>query len=119
MPVKNLQLWPKMLSASQIAAFFNYQYIWKRSDDCLDFLLGDNHKRKAALKLPPLVACGQFYLLVNQIAAFFDQYLWKEPIDILDFLLGDNHQRKAASETTTFGCMWTVLPLDQSDCWIL
>ena len=31
------QLWPKMLSADQIAAFFDHQYLWKGSINLLGF----------------------------------------------------------------------------------
>ena len=31
-----------MLSFSQIAKFFDHQYLWKESDDILDFLHGDS-----------------------------------------------------------------------------
>ena len=56
-------------------------------------------------------------LSTNQITVFFDrQYLWKESIDILYFLHGNNHQGNLASETTTFGWVWPVVPLIQSDC---
>ena len=38
--------------------------------------------RSQHLRLPILVGCGQFCLLSNQIAGFFDrQYLWKESSD--------------------------------------
>ena len=56
-------------------------------------------------------------LSTNQIAGFFDQqYIRKESIDIVDFLHEDNHQGTAASKTATFGSMWLVKPLIQSDC---
>ena len=32
-----LQLWPRMLSANQIAVFFDDQSLWKGSIDLLDF----------------------------------------------------------------------------------
>ena len=37
-----------MLSANQIAVFFDHQYLWKESIDLLVFLHGDNHQRKIA-----------------------------------------------------------------------
>ena len=59
-------------------------------------------------------------LPTNQNAVFFDhQYLWKYSIDTLDFLHGDNHKQKEGFEITTFGRMWPVVPLIQSDCRIL
>ena len=55
-------------------------------------------------------------LLTNKIAVFFDhQYLWKESIDTFDFMHGDNNQGKIGSEITTFGLVWPVVPLIQSD----
>ena len=42
-----------------------------------------------------------------------------ERINHLDFLRGDKHQRKAVFETTTFGWVWPVVPLIQSDYRIL
>ena len=45
---------------------------------------------------------------------FFDyQYLWKQRS--LFFLHGYNHQPKKGSKTVSFGCVWPVLPLVQSD----
>ena len=38
---------------------------------------------------------------------------------MLDFLHGDDYQEMVASEATTFGWMWPVVPLVQSDCYIL
>ena len=35
---------PEMFSANQIAVFFDYQCLWKKSVDLLDFLYGDNHQ---------------------------------------------------------------------------
>ena len=32
-----LHLWPKMLSANQIAVFFDDQYLWKESSDIIVF----------------------------------------------------------------------------------
>ena len=52
---KNLILqWPKMLSANQIAVFFDHQYLWKKLIGFLDFLPEDNH-----LRLLLFVGCGQ------------------------------------------------------------
>ena len=70
-PKNLLQLWPKMLSAQQVAFTFDHEYLWKKS------------------------------------------------INILGFLNRDSHQREIASEITTFGCVRPVVPLFQSDCWIL
>ena len=58
--------------------------------------------------------------LSNQIAVLFDQLdLWKESVGILDFSREDNHQGKMPSEVTTFGEVWSLLYLIQSDCRIL
>ena len=55
----------------------------------------------------------------NQIAVvFYHQYLWKESSDLLDFLHGDI-KRNIASEFSTFGWLWPVVPVIQSDCRIL
>ena len=43
-----LSWWPKMLSASQIAVFFDHQYLWKESSDVLNFLHVDKYHRKVA-----------------------------------------------------------------------
>ena len=40
-------------------------------------------------------------------------------MDTLDFLLGNNHQCKEGSETITFGWVWPVVPLVQTDRRIL
>ena len=70
--------------------------------------------KNLALQLWPRV------LSANQIAVFFDhQCLLKESIDLLDFLHGDNYQENVAFETTSFGWVWLVVPLIQSDCRIL
>ena len=37
-----LQLWPKMLSISQIAVFFHHQYLWTESNNSH----GDDHQGK-------------------------------------------------------------------------
>ena len=56
-------------------------------------------------------------LSIKQIAWFSDcQYLWKESTDLMYFLHEDYHQRKVTSETTTFGWVWPVVLLLQSDC---
>ena len=60
--------------------------------------------------------CDQLYFSSSQTAGFFDhQYLWKESINILDFL----HQKEVAPGTTTFGWVWAIVPLIQSDRSIL
>ena len=46
-----LQLWSKMISANQIAVFFDRQYLWKELMDLLDFWHGDNHKRKVIKRI--------------------------------------------------------------------
>ena len=56
------QLWPKMLSSSQIAIFFDHQYLSKESIDTLDFLHGDNHQYKVGSETTNLVGCGQLCL---------------------------------------------------------
>ena len=35
---------------SQIARFFDYQYLWKKSVDTLDFLHGDSHQGKVGFE---------------------------------------------------------------------
>ena len=35
-----------MLLPNKIARFFDYQYLWKESNDILGFLHGDSHHRK-------------------------------------------------------------------------
>ena len=59
-------------------------------------------------------------LSTNQTPGFLDsEYLWKESIDVLGFLHGACHQGKVAYETTTFGWVWPVKSLAQSDFRIL
>ena len=70
-----LQFWTKMLTTNQIRLQYSLiiNYLWKESSDILDFLDGDNHKRKVELETTT------FWLGANQIAGFFDhQCLWKE-----------------------------------------
>ena len=43
-----LQLWLKMISTSQIAVFFDHQYLWKESIDLLNFVHGHSHQVKVA-----------------------------------------------------------------------
>ena len=58
-------------------------------------------------------------LSTNQSTVFFDyEYLWKKSPDTLDILHGDNLQGKEGSKATTFGCVWTSVPLTQEDCTI-
>ena len=47
------------------------------------------------------------------------KYLRKKSIDILDFVLVNNHQRDAESKTTTYGWVWSVVPLAQAGCRVL
>ena len=42
------QFWTKMLTANQIAVFFDHQYLWKDLMNLLDFLHEDNDQRKVA-----------------------------------------------------------------------
>ena len=50
---------------------------------------------------------------------FDHQYPRKELVSTVDFLHGDNHQERVGSETATFGWVWPVVSLVQSDCRIL
>ena len=94
-----------MLSANQIATFFDYQYIPGRNHATSSiFCMGMMIKEKDQLRLPLLVLCVQLHLLPSQTAGIFDhQYLQKKSISILDFLHRDNPQRKIKYETTSFG----------------
>ena len=62
---------------------------------------------------------GSSFMAWNALNESHYQYLLKESIDILDFLHGDNHKKVVTSETTSFGWVWPVLILVQSDCKIL
>ena len=47
-----------MLSSSQIVKFFDHQYLWKGSDNVLDFLPGD---RQQWMEIVLTVGFGQAY----------------------------------------------------------
>ena len=88
-----------MLSAFQIALFFDHQCLWKLSINLLDFLHGDRHQRKIAYEIATVGWVWSAVLLLNQITRFFyHQYLWNELIS-QNFLHGDNHYGKVACET--------------------
>ena len=50
---------------------------------------------------------------------FYHQYTWKKSSGILVLMLEVSHQRGITPETITFGWMWLVVPLVESDCTIL
>ena len=109
-----------MLSANQIEAFFNHQYLRKESSDLLDFLHGNNHHRKVAYEATTFGWVCPVLLRASQVPAFFDhQYLWKQLIAILDFFHRDNHHRKVAYEAATFAWVCPALPRSWADCCIL
>ena len=122
--------WPKMLSANQVAVFFDHQYLWKESIDPTDFLHGNNHQRKISSETITFGWVWPFVFLVqsdcrilliisisgrNQQISFCMEIIIKGRA----FLHADNHKGKVACETTSFGWVWPVVLLIQSDCRIL
>ena len=86
----------------------------------LHFLHGHNHLEKVASETTTLVGCGQLNILPNQILEFYYQFFLKGSIWYLSFFLyGCSHQRNLVLGTTTFGWVWLVVSLIQSDCRIL
>ena len=69
-PHQVFHLWPKILSANQIATFFGHQYLWKESNDMLVFLYEVSHQGKVASKtttqgFPNSMGRDFFYWLVG------------------------------------------------------
>ena len=79
-------------SSSQIAGFFDYQYMLKESSDLGLFLHGDSHQAK-------VVPENSFFFF------FFFGCVWPF-CDVFNFLRGDNHQGMVACKTTTLGWVW-------------
>ena len=79
---------------------------------CIDIIMKESQHQRSFL-----VGCSQLLHSSNEIARVFDhQYIWKKSNNLFDFLDGDSYQAKVASETITFGYMWLILLLCQSDC---
>lgn len=86
----------------------------------LHFLHGHNHLENVASETTTLVGCGQLNILPNQILEFYYQFFLKGSIWYLSFFLyGCSHQRNLVLGTTSFGWVWQVVSLIQSDCRIL
>ena len=99
-----------MLSANQLAVFFDFQY-WKETSGILVIFHGVGIQAKAASEKAVVwldVAKFAFHairlhdsliiniLRENQVVSWF-------------FMDAVSHQGKVAFETTTFGCAWSVM----------
>lgn len=125
------QLWPKIVSANQIAVLFDHQYIWNKPLYILDFLHGDIYlgkvasetdtsgwvwpalplvffffllgivSRKEHPKLPLLIECGQVHLLFSQITGFCDQQYLRKELIYTLDFLQGNNHQGRVTSETT------------------
>ena len=79
---------------------------------CIEIII----KNKYHLRIPFLIWKGQLYLLPNQITWFFVSLSLEKTNHYFIFLHWDNHQEKATSESNSFGWVWSIVLLIQSDC---
>ena len=113
-----------MLSANQIAVFFDHQYIWKESSGILIILHRVGLQVKAAFEKAvvwsdvvrfPFQAVRLHDSLIidilgeNQVISLFIYFL-------SFFMHTVINQGKVAFETTSFGCVWSVMLLVELDC---
>ena len=106
---------------SQIAGFFDHQYLWKESVDILVSLHGVSHKGKVApitchLFGLGVVSCGHLIILQD---CLISNISGENQLVSLFFLHGDNYQEKVRSIITVLGCVWAGVPLAQWDRRIL
>ena len=114
----------KILSANQIAVVFDHQYIWKESSGILVILHRVGLQVKAAFEKAvvwldvvrfPFHAIRLHDSLIidilgeNQVIYFFIYFL-------SFFMHAVSNQGKVAFETTSFGCVWSVMLLVELDC---
>ena len=95
----------KMLSANQIAVFFDHQYLWKELSDILVIFHGVRPQAKAASE--KVVAWSDvvrfaFHAIRLHVSLIIN-ILGENQLISYFFMHAVSHQVKVASETTTFG----------------
>ena len=75
------------LSSNQVAQFFEYQCLWSKWVDILDFLDGDNHQEKVAYESTSFGQVQPVVLFIQPDSRILYQYLWKESSDLNYFYL--------------------------------
>ena len=108
------------LLSSQIAGFFDHQYLWKESMNTKDFLLGGNQQLKEGWGYHFCLGLANCVYHSNRLqnSLIINISAWNQLI-LYFFIHGDNHQRKEGSETASFSWVLPVVPLVQSDSRIL
>ena len=91
------------LLSSQIAGFFDHQYLWKESMNTKDFLLGGNQQLKEGWGYHFCLGLANCVYHSNRLqnSLIINISAWNQLI-LHFFIHGDNHQRKEGSETASF-----------------